>query len=72
MLKHESYACTYMLSCVLKVFYAFLALSHIKEFNLGLFGMKHGTQNYLVYIIGLFGIKLGTQPISYKILWWNG
>ena len=32
-------------------FNAFLALSRLRSFKLSLFGMKLGTQHYLVYII---------------------
>ena len=43
----------YVLSFFFKVFEAFLALSRIKWFKLGLFGSKLGTQHYDVNIVVL-------------------
>ena len=41
------------LSSVFRFLKTFSVVSHIKYFNLGLFGMKLGTQYYFVYIIVL-------------------
>ena len=45
------------------VFYAFVALSRIKWFKLGLFGIKLGTQRYLVYKIVLKRLDSKTSPM---------
>ena len=65
--KQLSYAWNCMLSCVLMVFWAFLALSRIKWFKLGLFCMKLGTQNYLVHSIVMKWLELKTIVICFKL-----
>ena len=52
-----------MRSCVFKIIYDFLALTLLKPLKLGLFGMKHGTQHYLVHIIVLKWLELKTIVI---------
>ena len=52
-----------MRSCGFMDFYAFVALSRIKWFKLGLFGIKLGTQRYLVYKIVLKRLDSKTSPM---------
>ena len=56
-----------MLSCILKVLLPFLAISRIKWFKLGLFGTKHGTQHYLVYVIVLKWLATKNLNICLKL-----
>ena len=63
----QSYVRNYVLRCHFIGFEAFLAISRIKQFKLGLFCTKLGTQNYLAYIIVLKLLEFKILVIFWKL-----
>ena len=66
-LKNIVICLNYMLSCVFKVCKALLTVSRIKQFKLGLFCLRLGTQHYMIYIVFLKWLELIKIVLRFKL-----